>query len=404
MTAENTWGRVDETGNVFVKDSDSERLVGQFQDGTSEEALAYFTRKYDDLAYQVTLLEARIARGTANANVTQSVEKLEQQVAEPHAVGDLQALRDRVATLKQKANDFAAAEKARKEAARKATLAERDAIATEAERLAAQPAGNTNWKKTAAQFEELFAKWQHSQRNSAPISKSQSDAQWRRFRAARSTFETTRRQYFLKIDAENKEVRQIKEKLITKAEALAPKGAEGVDEYRLLLDEWKTVKRASRKLEDSLWARFKAAGDTLFAARAEELAAVDEEYKANQEKKEALLADLGSQIKSEPNYQEARKLLANLQEQWAEIGRVPRDQKRKIEDQLRQLQDHVADLEAKHWEETDPEPEARASGLREQLEQSIAQLEAELTTANPSQKVAIEEKLATQKAWLTALG
>ena len=54
---QNEWGHVDETGTVFVREADGERAVGQYPDGTPEEALAYFTRKYHELAGQVTLLE-----------------------------------------------------------------------------------------------------------------------------------------------------------------------------------------------------------------------------------------------------------------------------------------------------------------------------------------------------------
>ena len=60
------WGRVDETGTVFVTDRGTERAVGQYPDGSPEEALAYFTRKYAELEGQVRLLEQR-ARGGAPA-------------------------------------------------------------------------------------------------------------------------------------------------------------------------------------------------------------------------------------------------------------------------------------------------------------------------------------------------
>ena len=36
------WGRVDETGTVYVREAAGERVVGQYPDGTPEEALAYF--------------------------------------------------------------------------------------------------------------------------------------------------------------------------------------------------------------------------------------------------------------------------------------------------------------------------------------------------------------------------
>ena len=67
------WGRVDETGTVFVRTSDGEREVGQYPDATAEEALAYFERKYADLAGQVTLLEQRVKRGAPATDISKAV-------------------------------------------------------------------------------------------------------------------------------------------------------------------------------------------------------------------------------------------------------------------------------------------------------------------------------------------
>ncbi|MCY7326234.1 MAG: DUF349 domain-containing protein, partial [Microbacteriaceae bacterium] len=86
------WGRVDETGTVFVREADGERAVGQYPDGTAEEALAYFERKYTELAGQVTLLEQRIKRGTAVADVAKTISTLTSTIATANAVGDLASL------------------------------------------------------------------------------------------------------------------------------------------------------------------------------------------------------------------------------------------------------------------------------------------------------------------------
>src|SRR3546814_8166788 len=48
----------------------------------------------------------------------------------------------------------------------------------------------------------------------------------------------------------------------------SPRGEDGIGAYRDLLDEWKSVGRAGKKLDNALWARFKAAGDALYGARA----------------------------------------------------------------------------------------------------------------------------------------
>lgn len=401
---EQTWGRVDENRTVYVREGDSEREVGQFPDGTPEEALAYYERKYADLAGQVTLLEARIARGVAGGEAGEAVAHLQEQLVEPAAVGDLNVLRERVEKLAGKAGELSEKQKAEREAARAEALAKREAIIDEAERLAAQPESSIRWKDTGAAFEQLFADWQAVQRSGASIPKSQADALWKRFRAARQSFDSARRAHFARMDATNKEVKQAKERLIAQAEALAPRGLDGIPSYRNLLDEWKAAGRASRKVDDQLWARFKAAGDVLYAAKAAEIAQQDEEYAENLAAKQALLAE-AEPLLQETDRAAARKRLTALQIKWDEIGRVPRESLREVEGRLGKIEDHVKSLEDEHWRKTNPETKARSEGLRGQLETSIAELEAEIANASdPKKKSEAEQKLATQQSWLAALG
>lgn len=401
---EQPWGRVDETLTVFVRDGDGEREVGQYPDGTPEEALAYYERKYADLEGQVILLEARIARGVAGAEASTAVSHLQQQLVEPAAVGDLNALRTRVEKLTGKADELSEQDKADREAARAEALAQREAIVTEAERLAAQPEASIRWKDTGEGFERLFGEWQESQRSGATVPKSQADALWKRFRAARQSFDTARRAHFAQLDATNKEVKQVKERIIAQAEALAPRGTEGIPNYRRLLDDWKAAGRASRKLDDQLWARFKAAGDVLYAAKAAEVAQQDEEYGANLSAKNALL-DEAEPLLQETDRKIARRKLTEFQLRWDEIGRVPRESLRAVEGRLKKIEDHVRGLEEEHWRKSDPETKARSEGLRGQLEESIAALTAEIAAATDDRsKAEAEEKLATQQSWLAALG
>lgn len=398
------WGRVDDSRTVYVREGDSEREVGQFPDGTPEEALAYYERKFADLEGQVTLLEARIARGTAGAEVAETVERLRQQLVEPAAVGDLAALRARVDTLSNRAEQLTEQQQHEREAAKAEALAAREAIAAEAERLAAQPHQQMRWKDTGQEFERLFTEWQRLQRTGAHIPKSQADALWKRFRTARQSFDSARRAHFAELDATNKEVKQRKERLIAQAEALASRGVDGIPSYRSLLDEWKTAGRASRKIDDQLWARFKAAGDVLYQAKAAEVAQQDEAYAANLAAKEELLA-AGQAILDLTDRTAARKQLTSLQLQWDEIGRVPRESVRDVEGRLRKIEDHVKALEDEHWRATNPETKARSEGLRGQLEASIAELTEQIATAtDPKAKADAEQKLATQQSWLAALG
>lgn len=405
-TKDTPWGRVDENRTVYVREGESERIVGEFPDGTPEEALAYFTRKYADLAGQISLLEQRVSHGTAGADIAETVSRLSQQLVEPAAVGDLASLRARVEKLTEKASELSAKQQAEREAARKESIERREAIVVEAERLAAQPESSIRWKDTGQAFEQLFTDWQAAQRQGPQVPKGQADALWKRFRSARQTFDSARRAHFAQMDANNKDVKQRKEKIIAQADALASRGVEGIPAYRGLLDEWKAAGRASRKLDDQLWARFKAAGDVLYQAKAAETAQSNEEYESNLVQKRELLSE-AEPLLSSTDQQAARKQLTAIQLRWDEIGRVPRESVRDIEGQLRKIEDHVKNLENEHWRKTNPETKARSEGLRGQLEDSIAELESEIDAAksagNAKAQKEAEQKLATQQSWLAAI-
>jgi hypothetical protein len=401
-----SWGRVDETNTVFVKDGDTERKIGQYPDGSAEEAIAYFSRKYADLAGQITLLEQRILRGTAGSEAATTVKHLEESLKEPAIYGDIGALRSRVAALAEKTDALVAAQRAEKEAARGEALAKRTVIVESAEALAASDLTTAQWKQLTTQMDALFEQWQEAQKSGPHIPKAQADELWKRFRKARQTIDTARRAFFAQMDATNKDVRARKQELIREAEALASRGAEGVGAYRQLLDKWKQAGRASRKVDDQLWTQFKAAGDVLYAAKTEEDAKTDEEYGENLKLKMALLED-AQPILSETDHATARDLLLQIQKKWDAIGKVPRASIRDVESRMRKIEDHVKQLHESHWKASNPETTARTQGLRGQLEASLSQLNETLASAQAAgdTQLAAETQAAieTQQSWLAAI-
>ena len=60
-TANDPWGRVDADGTVYVRTADGERVIGSWQAGSPDEALAFYRRKYEALETEVVLLEQRIS-------------------------------------------------------------------------------------------------------------------------------------------------------------------------------------------------------------------------------------------------------------------------------------------------------------------------------------------------------
>jgi hypothetical protein len=402
-----SWGRVDDDGTVYVRDGDGERVVGQYPDATPDEALAYYERKYTELAGQVGLLEQRVRGGAKATDVAKAVAHLSESVATANAVGDLGSLRERLERLGGSVGELTEQQAADARAASAEALAERQAIVAAAEALAAQEPGRIQWKQTTAELDALFSRWQTAQKDGPRIPKSEGDALWKRFRTARATLDGHRKAFFAELDDQHKEARSRKQRLVERAEALAPKGTAAIPDYRRLLDDWKLAGRAGKRADDALWARFKAAGDVLYAAKAEADARENEEFAGNLEQKLALLTE-AELLLEVTDRDKARKTLTDLQRRWDAIGKVPRDAIRTVEDRLRKVETHVRKLDEDHWNRTDPEKQARSEGLAAQLAASIEKLENELAaarTAGDAKRIAeAEDKLAAQRVWLDAIG
>ena len=186
-------------------------------------------------------------------------------------------------------------------------------------------------------------------------------------------------------------------------QALAPLGWHVVMEF----DEWKAAGRAGKKVDDALWARFKAAGDVLYAVKAEVDAQENIEFTANLEQKLALLTE-AEKLLTATDRVAAKDTLLSIQRRWDALGKVPRDTMKSTEDRMRKVEAAVRKLDEDHWNRSNPEKQARSDGLASQLTSAIEKLEKELAAAQAAgdaRKVAdAEEALAARKIWLDALG
>ena len=403
------WGRVDEDGTVSVREGSEWRIVGQYPDGTPDEALAYFTRKFADLAGEVTLLEVRHRRGGASASDLRSTAAtVRAKVDGAAAVGDLAALLERLDALTAELAEATETEAAAAKEAVEDAVRERTEIVEHAEALAARDPQSVQWKQMTADMSDLYDRWQAHQQNGPRLPKSTAQQLWRRFRDARATVDRHRREFFSALDETHKVARDAKTRLVERAEALAPRGEDGIPAYRDLLDEWKASGRAGRKVDDALWARFKAAGDALYGARIERETADAEASKEKIEQKRALLEE-AAPIVDEKNLATARQKLTAIQRQWDEIGRIfPRDKERVLDDELRKIEQSVRTREDAEWKRNDPEQKARANDMTRQLTDAIEKLEAELAAAQAKgdKRAAAQasEALEARRTWLRALG
>ncbi|BDA65514.1 DUF349 domain-containing protein [Actinomyces capricornis] len=398
------WGRVDGEGRVFVQDGGAEREVGQFPDAPVAEAMAFYVRRYLDLKATIDLFATRLPHLSVR-EIDSTLKSIEESLAQPAAVGDLEGLRARFAALRTVAAERRTAVAAERAAAKEQALKDRTAIVERAEAIAAQDPARTQWKNSGAELRELLETWKEAQRRGPRLDRSSEDGLWKRFSHARTTFDRHRRQFFSELDAKQSKVKAAKEALIKRAEELqhSTDWAGTSAKYRDLMAEWKKAGRASRKEDDALWARFRAAQQVFFDARRAKDEAVDAEFAENLKVKEALVAKAEALLPIK-DIKAAKKALRPIQDAWEEAGRVPRSALRRIEGRMRAVEDAIREAENAEWRRTDPETKARAEGLAGQLEDAIASLEKELDAARASgdaKKVAeAEAALTARRAWL----
>ena len=402
----NSHGRVDEDNNVYVFDNGSERKVGQYPGVSMEEALAYFERKFAELEGNVRILEQRVKGKADAASISKAAQKLSSDLAEPAAVGNIQELRERVASITPSIEQM---KKDKSEASEKAvaqTLATRRDIAAKAQALADKDPKKTQWKAASAQMNELFEKWQQSQKNAPKISRKDSEPIWKSFSQARTKFESNKRSFFSALSAESKTVRAKKTALVAQAEAMVAKGADSAAEYRKLLDQWKLAGRSQGTQDDQLWDRFKAAGDSIYAVRKEVIAKESVEFKANYEAKLLIITE-AEKLDPVANLTEAKKQLLLIQTRYEKAGKVPKDKIRETDDRMRAVEKRIKDAEQEYWRKSDPAAIERTSGVLSQLEQSIAKLEKELQAAElagDSSKIQeAKDALEARRSWLTVV-
>jgi hypothetical protein len=393
-----SFGRVDDDGTVYVRSSAGERSVGQVPGVPPEEAMAFFTRRFEALDLEVSLLERRVASGAlAPDDAAGSIKTVRSAVTDAHAVGDLDGLVARLDALLPVIAQQRAARKAERTKQNEEARAAKEAFVLEAERLAA---GN-DWRGGVNRFRGLLDQWKTLPR----LDRTTDDELWHRFSSARTTYTRRRKAQFAQQNEQRETSRTIKEKLAAEAEALATSTDWGptTGVFRDLMTRWKEAGPAPRGVDEALWKRFRAAQDTFFAAKQATLSEQDTEFRANQEAKEALLTE-GEAILPITDLDAARAAYRSLLERWSAIGKVPRDAIRPLENRLQAIESAIKEAEEERWRRTNPEARARAEETAAKLEAQIAELDAKVTKAEArgDTKAArkASESAATYRAWL----
>ena len=327
----------------------------------------FYTRRYEDLATEVTLLEKRLESGAGDPAATRThAPALREQLPTAAVIGDLAALDARLDAL------LAAAEDGRRGAGRPRAgpgrgIAAKEALVAEAEKIAETA---TSWKVSGDRLRAIVDEWKLDQGHRPQDRRGAVEAVRRRPRrvrqAPRPALRPARRR------ARHRQA--AKEKLVARAEELSDSSDwnETAAAMRDLMTEWKAAPRAGRDVEDALWARFRAAQDAFFARRSEispsatpSRSTTRRRRKRSSRKAEAL--DL-----SDPKA--AQTALRDLQAASTRSATCPRDAMRRIDDRMRAAEQRVRDAVDAEWRAS-VESNPFLAALRDRLAEAEAKLE-----------------------------
>lgn len=396
-SASTAFGRVTEDGTVYLRLPEGEVVVGQWAAGPPAEGLAFFARKYDDLVVEAQLARQRLVDGKASPESADTTLAKVREALDAHAfVGDVVALRELCDDLAAQATQARERAQAQRAEQRAQAAAAREAIAVEAESLAA----STNWRTTNDRFAELVEQWKglpHADRTTE-------QALWKRLSAARAQFDKARRAHFAELEGQRKVSVTRKRELIAQAEALSTSTDWATTSRRLrdLMNDWKAAPRGSRQDEEKLWKRFKAAQDAFYAARSVADEQADEQLRENVPAKEALVAEAEGLLPIS-SVNAAKSALRGIQDRWEKLGLLPKADRDRLERRLKRVEDAIRDAEAERWRTSNPEAKARAESTANVFAEGIAKLEAKRDAAIAAGRAGDAAKLDAQIAQTQAL-
>ncbi len=386
------WGRIVADGTVYVRTADGERAIGSWQAGDTAAGIAFYTRRYEDLATEVTLLEQRLESGAGDPSSTRShARELQEQLPTAAVIGDLEALSIRLEALLEAADAKASEASAARDKARADAIANKEALVAEAEKIAESA---TSWKASGERLRTIVDEW----RQIKNVDRKTDDALWKRFAAARDAFGRRRGQHFAALGAERDTVRQVKELLIARAEELSTSSEwkQTAAAMRDLMTEWKAAGRAGRDVEDALWARFRAAQDAFFARRSGTFAERDAEQLSNQRKKEDVITRAEALDLRDP--MAAQTALRDLQVHFDAIGHVPRDAIRRLDDRMRAAEDRVRAAVEAQWRHNSVQTNPFLAALRDRLAEAEEKLARARKSGDQARIKKAEDDVAQRRA------
>lgn len=204
----------------------------------------------------------------------------------------------------------------------KKNLEAKEAFCQAAEKLSE----NENVVEAFRELQKLHEQWKEF----GPVAKEFRDSIWDRFKAATAVINKKYQAYFEGQKEKQQENLAEKTKLCEQVEAIAGKEVKSSNEWNTLSTEieeiqktWRTIGFATRKENQKIYDRFRAACDNFFTRKREYYSQFKDSMNENMEKKLSLI-EQAEALKDSKEWKKTTEALIALQKQWKEIGAVPR--------------------------------------------------------------------------------
>lgn len=264
----------------------------------------------------------------------------------------------------------------------KKNLEKKEALCEEAEKLS--EAGDV--LSAFRRLQEMHEEW----KGIGPVAKEIREEIWSRFKAASTIINRRHQEHFESLKAAEAANEQGKIALCEKLEAIQVAAISTVKDWEeqtqavlKIQEEWRKLGFANKKVNNSLFERFRGLCDAFFQAKAEYYKAIKEEQNENLAKKIAL-CEKAEALKDSTDWRSTTDLLVKLQQDWKEIGPVNRKNSNAIWERFRSACNAFFDAKEKA---VGDERSVEKANLEKKLEilEKLSQLKDNVADATPDQ-------------------
>ena len=220
-------------------------------------------------------------------------------------------------------------------------------------------------------LQKLHEQWKEL----GPVSKEFRESVWERSRAATAVINKKHQAYFESQKGNQKENLEAKTALCEKVEAIAQTEVKDSTDWNALTKEieniqkdWKKIGFASKKDNQKVYDRFRAACDAFFAKKREFYSEFKNQMQDNLTKK-VELCEKAEALKDDTDWKKTSDAFIELQKQWKEIGPVSRKKSEQVWKRFRAACDAFFDNRDKHFGSVNSEQGENLQKKRDLIEE-----------------------------------